>query len=626
MVITKHYALHGKKYRKSLIKYILNPDKTNNLTLVSDFAISNYLDFPSYEEMVEMYHANFLSNDSLYESRHDRQEKHQQNICAHHVIQSFAPEDTLTPEEVHRIGMETAKELTNGQFQFVVATHVDQDHLHNHIIINAIDRQSTQKLKWDYKLERNLRQISDKIAKMAGAKIIDKNRYSHHDYMVYKNTNYKFQLKQRLYFAMEQAKDFDDFMEKAQALHVKIDFSRKHARFLMTDTPMQNYIRGDKLNRREPYTKEFFQEYFAKKAMNWRLDFLLQYVTDLEELMNVAKILNLTITPKIKHIDYTLEQPEQSITIPNQKLNLKALYDVAYFEAFFAKQESVLDQPENWQEAFDHYQEGHIKELVSLEDMATGYQDYQNKRDAVHEYELVFNPNRIAKLVKDGIFIKVGYGIGKEGLVFIENRQLDIREDGKEKGYHIFIRETASFFIYNQKNSEKNRFVKGRELIRQLSMEQVLVPQKRWVTLEMLQEKIAEINLLIELDIENRSYLEIKDELVKEIAEVELTINDLNQKIATLHKAAKVLLNLEHDEFDVRQLAMYDFSKMNLTSGVTRDTIEKELEIHQIQFNEKVNVYEENIRRLEQLVALVNRGGLIFRTDNLSKRHEIESL
>ena len=60
MVVTKHFATHGEKYRRRLIKYILNPDKTNNLKLVSDFGVSNYLDFPTYEETVEMYNANFL--------------------------------------------------------------------------------------------------------------------------------------------------------------------------------------------------------------------------------------------------------------------------------------------------------------------------------------------------------------------------------------------------------------------------------------------------------------------------------------------------------------------------------------------------------------------------------------
>ncbi|MCC9943683.1 hypothetical protein HK123_05015, partial [Streptococcus agalactiae] len=59
MVVTKHFATHGKKYRRRLIKYILNPEKTNNLALVSDFGMSNYMDFPTYEEMVKMYNINF---------------------------------------------------------------------------------------------------------------------------------------------------------------------------------------------------------------------------------------------------------------------------------------------------------------------------------------------------------------------------------------------------------------------------------------------------------------------------------------------------------------------------------------------------------------------------------------
>ena len=107
MVVTKHFATHGKKYRRRLIKYILNPDKTDNLKLVSDFGMSNYLDFPSHAEMVEMYNVNFTNNDKLYESRNDRQEKYQQTIHAHHLIQSFSPEDNLTPEEINRIGYET---------------------------------------------------------------------------------------------------------------------------------------------------------------------------------------------------------------------------------------------------------------------------------------------------------------------------------------------------------------------------------------------------------------------------------------------------------------------------------------------------------------------------------------
>lgn len=145
MVVTKHFAVHSTKYRKSLIKYILNPKKTKQLKLVSDFGMSNYLDFPTYEELVEMYQANLTNNDRLYDSRNDRQQLKQTKIHAHHLIQSFSPEDKLTPEEINRIGYETIKELTGGNFRFIVATHTDRDHVHNHILINSIDLNSDKK-------------------------------------------------------------------------------------------------------------------------------------------------------------------------------------------------------------------------------------------------------------------------------------------------------------------------------------------------------------------------------------------------------------------------------------------------------------------------------------------------
>lgn len=299
MVVTKHFATHGKKYRRRLIKYILNPYKTDDLKLVSDFGMSNYLDFPSHAEMVEMYNVNFINNDKLYESRNDRQEKHQQTIHAHHLIQSFSPEDNLTPEEINRIGYETMIELTGGRFRFIVATHTDKNHIHNHILINSIDRNSDKKLIWNYAIERNFRMISDRISKVAGAKIIEK-RYSYRDYKKYRESSHKFELKQRLYFLLQQSKSFDDFLEKAKQLHVQIDFSQKHSRFLMTDRTMIKPIRGRQLSKRDLYDEKFFRMHFAKQEIESRLEFLLNRVNSLEDLITKAKELHLTIDLKKK--------------------------------------------------------------------------------------------------------------------------------------------------------------------------------------------------------------------------------------------------------------------------------------------------------------------------------------
>ncbi|MFX3948135.1 SAG1250 family conjugative relaxase [Streptococcus suis] len=607
MVVTKHFAVHGNKYRKSFIKYILNPAKTDQLKLVSDFGMSNYLDFPNYEEIVEMYQANFVNNDRLYDSRNDRQQIKQNKIHAHHLIQSFSPEDNLTPEEINRIGYETIKELTGGNFRFIVTTHTDRLHVHNHILINSVDLNSHKKLKWDYAQERNLRMISDRLSKEAGAKIITPNRYSHEKFVTYRKSNHKFELKQRLYFLMENSKDFDDFLSKAEALNVQIDFSRKYARFLMTDMPMKRVIRGKQLDKRQPYTEEYFREHFAKRAIEQCLDFLLPRVRDLSQLLEFARELNLAMSLKQKNVAFTLTKNSQSITVNNQKVSSKNLYDVQFFETYFEKRGEVpdIDQSQLISD-FEGYCEEQDKEKLAYEDLQEAYQAFKEKRDQVQEFDVVLADHQIDKLVKDGLFIRMNYGVKKDGLVFIPNRHLDIKETESGKHYHAFIRETAQFFIYNKEASELNRYMRGRELIRQLTNDSQTISKRKRPTIDTLKKKIEEINLLIELGTENKSYQDIKDEIIKDIAQLDLTITEIQEHIDHLNKVAEVLLNLDNNDIENRRLAKYDYAKMNLTAAIKLEQVEKEIEIYQIKLDKSIDDYEYLIRRLEKFVKILN--------------------
>ena len=605
MVVTKHFATHGKKYRRRLIKYILNPDKTDNLKLVSDFGMSNYLDFPNHAEMVEMYNVNFSNNDKLYESRNDRQEKHQQTIHAHHLIQSFSPEDNLTPEEINRIGYETMMELTGGRFKFIVATHTDKDHVHNHILINAIDRNSDKKLIWNYALERNLRMISDRISKMAGAKIIEK-RYSYRDYKKYRESSHKFELKQRLYFLLQQSKSFDDFLEKAKQLHVQIDFSQKHSRFLMTDRTMVKPIRGRQLSKRDLYDEDFFKTYFAKQEIESRLKFLLKSVYSLEELHVKAKELNLTIELKQKNVMFTLEEDGKKISLSHKKISDKKLYDVQFFNRYFEDREvRDIQALENLQEDFQTFREEQHKEKVSAEKIEEAFKKYKEKRDAIHEFEIELTDNQIEKLVDDGIYIQVSFGIKQSGLIFIPNYQLDIFEEDNHKKYKVYIRETSSYFVYNKENMDNNCFIKGRTLIRQLSNDSQKLPYRR-PTLKSLQEKISEINLMIELSNTNKQYQEIKDELVLEIAEIDMQLEETQEKIATLNKMAEVLINLKSEDHETRKLAKYDFDQMNMTESIMLDRLNTDILKLQQELGNEINKYEEIARRLDLLVKIIN--------------------
>lgn len=611
MVVTKHFATHGKKYRRRLIKYILNPDKTDNLKLVSDFGVSNYLDFPSYEEMVEMYNVNFTNNDKLYESRNDRQEKHQQNIHAHHLIQSFSPEDNLTPEEINRIGYETMMELTGGRFRFIVATHTDKNHVHNHILINAIDRNSDKKLIWNYALERNLRMISDRISKIAGAKIIEK-RFSYRDYQKYRQSSHKFELKQRLYFLMQHSKSFDDFLEKAVQLHVHIDFSQKHSRFIMTDRAMTKPIRGRQLSKRDLYDEEFFRTHFAKQEIESRLEFLLERVNSLEALLTKAKELNLTIDLKQKNVVFTLEENGKQISLSHKKISEKKLYDAAFFQYYF-KNKEVGDSEglENLQEQYHAFQEERDKDKVSIEEIEEAFETFKEKRDAVHEFEVELAEHQIERLVDEGIYIKVSFGIKQSGLIFIPNYQLDILEEEDQTKYKVYIRETTSYFVYNKEYSDKNQYIKGRTLIRQLTNDSRMIPYRR-PTVERLQEKISEINLLIELTETDKKYQDIKDELVKEIAVIDIKLNQTNEKIATLNKMAEVLVNLNSSDMENRRLARYDCAKMNLAPTTKVYSIEKKIEESQEFMVQLIGEYEYKVGKLEKFAEILdNREKLI---------------
>lgn len=606
MVVTKHFATHGEKYRRRLIKYILNPDKTNNLKLVSDFGMGNYLDFPTYEETVEMYNTNFLNNDTLYNFRNDRQEKHQQKIHAHHLIQSFSPDDNLSPEEVNRIGYETIQELTGGQFRFIVATHTDKSHLHNHIVINSIDINSDKKFKWDYAQERNFRMISDRISKIAGAKIIE-NRYSYRDYEVYKKSNHKFELKQRLYFLMQQSDSFENFLKKADRLHVKIDFTRKYSRFLMTDRDMKQVIRGNKLSKRDLYDEEFFRTYFAKQDIEKRLEFLLDKTNSIEELLLKARELNLTIDFKQKNVTFTLEENGQRISLNHKKISNKKLYDIQFFQSYFGEKNIIMPEEQgNLQEHYRNFKEEQEQKKVRLDEIESAYEEFKKNRDAVHEFEVELAPNQIEKLVDEGIYIKVSFGIKQNGIIFIPNYQLDMIEEDDKTKYKVYIRETTSYFVYNKESSDKDRYIKGRTLIRQLTQDSQKLPYSR-ATVASIQQKISEINLLIELNTSDKNYHEMKNEFVTEIAELDIRLDETQETIAILNKMAEVFINLKSNNQESRKLARYDFAKLNLSESATLEKVNQDMIKLQEQFSHYLNDYEDLIRRLETYVEILNQ-------------------
>ena len=185
-------------------------------------------------------------------------------------------------------------------------------------------------------------------------------------------------------------------------------------------------------------------------------------------------------------------------------------------------------------------------------------------------------------------------------------------EEDNLKKYKVYIRETTSYFVYNKEYSDKNQYIKGRTLIRQLTNDSQMIPYRR-PTVESLQKKITEINLLIELTETDKKYQDIKDELVSEIAELDIKLTQTNEKIATLNKmAAEVLINLKSDDLSSQKLAKYDFSKLNLTESTSLENVTEEIRVLQEELGCYLDEYEGLARRLETFVKILNTNKHIY--------------
>ena len=155
LAATRLIALHKNKGKsvaaclKSRTDYAKNPDKTNRGALVSSYQCSH---LTADEE--------FMLSKRQYELMTGRRQK--SDVIAYQVRQSFKPGE-VTPEEANRIGYEFAERFLKGKHAFIVATHIDRAHIHNHIIYNSTALDGTRKFKNFWLSSFAVQRLSDLI-------------------------------------------------------------------------------------------------------------------------------------------------------------------------------------------------------------------------------------------------------------------------------------------------------------------------------------------------------------------------------------------------------------------------------------------------------------------------------
>ncbi|HGA2412141.1 TPA: relaxase/mobilization nuclease domain-containing protein [Streptococcus agalactiae] len=245
MAITKIHPI--KSTLNLAISYIVNGEKTDEQILVS-----------THKCHESTAHTQFLR------TRNDSGTKG--TVLARHLIQSFLPGET-SPEIAHQIGLELCKKILKDEYEFVLSTHIDKGHIHNHIIFNNVNMVTGKCYQSNKKSYHQIRYQSDKLCKDNNLSVIDefyesyKRKYKTNGKSWYENeqakrgSSWKSKLQFDIDRLIKQSKDWEEFLKKMAELGYEIKHG-KHIAFKPKDK--QKFTRAKTIG--EDYTEERLRE------------------------------------------------------------------------------------------------------------------------------------------------------------------------------------------------------------------------------------------------------------------------------------------------------------------------------------------------------------------------------
>ena len=231
------------------IAYILNPEKTDEKLLVSSYGCASETAAREFEwtrKIAEQKGMNPV------------------RIIARHVIQSFEIGE-VTPELAHEIGKQFADEILGGKYEYVLTTHIDKDHVHNHLIFNAVDFVDYHAYKSYKRIYYDMREVSDRLCKENGLSVIPPSQNKGMGYKEYteakRGTSWKQKLKQTIDRLVITAKDYNDFLRLMQEAGYEIK-TGKYISFRAEG--QERFTRSKTIG--ENYTEERIKERIAGRS------------------------------------------------------------------------------------------------------------------------------------------------------------------------------------------------------------------------------------------------------------------------------------------------------------------------------------------------------------------------
>lgn len=242
MAYTRIHAI--KSTVTKAVKYICNPDKTEENLLVDSFGCG--IDTAGHD----------------FEYALSRTNPSDKNL-AYHLIQSFAKGE-VSHEEAHRIGIELADRLLDGKYSYIVATHTDKGHPHNHIIFCAADNIDHKKFNDCKKSYYHIRELSDELCKEHNLSIIIPSGRKGKKYTEWKTeqkgTSWKKQLQADIDECIKASKSYEEFLrlirEKGYTISGE-NIGDPRSKYIKFKAPGQErFVRGSFRNFGAGYTKE----------------------------------------------------------------------------------------------------------------------------------------------------------------------------------------------------------------------------------------------------------------------------------------------------------------------------------------------------------------------------------
>ena len=247
MAVTKIKAIRGTLSKA--IAYILNPEKTDEKLLVSSYGCASETAAREFE---------------WTRKKAEQKGMNPVRIIARHVIQSFEIGE-VTPELAHEIGKQFADEILGGKYEYVLTTHIDKDHVHNHLIFNAVDFVDYHAYKSYKRIYYDMREVSDRLCKENGLSVIPPSQNKGMGYKEYteakRGTSWKQKLKQTIDRLVITAKDYDDFLRLMQEAGYEIK-TGKYISFRAEG--QERFTRSKTIG--ENYTEERIKERIAGRT------------------------------------------------------------------------------------------------------------------------------------------------------------------------------------------------------------------------------------------------------------------------------------------------------------------------------------------------------------------------